>query len=77
NVMFSRCKKGMVIVTNRTFLKTSGRGTLIAKLASHWERNYGEQQTWADWTLVAEGRTHMPGILARAPRSLPVGISIP
>ncbi|KDQ56117.1 hypothetical protein JAAARDRAFT_180297, partial [Jaapia argillacea MUCL 33604] len=61
NVMLSRCKRGMVIVTNQVFLRTSGRDTLIGRLASHWEAHRGEHETWADWKHVAEGRAHMPG----------------
>ena len=33
NVMLTRCKKGMVILTNRDFLDGTARKTLVAKLA--------------------------------------------
>ncbi|KAH6910640.1 AAA domain-containing protein, partial [Coprinopsis sp. MPI-PUGE-AT-0042] len=36
NVLLTRCKKGMVIVTNRDFLHTTGYNILVAKFAAHW-----------------------------------------
>ncbi|KAJ7170756.1 AAA domain-containing protein [Mycena crocata] len=34
NVMLSRCKKGMVICTNRTFMQGAAKGSLVGLLAS-------------------------------------------
>ncbi|RPD58076.1 hypothetical protein L226DRAFT_430012, partial [Lentinus tigrinus ALCF2SS1-7] len=36
NVMLTRCKAGMVLVTNRIFLCNAGRDTLLGKLAQRW-----------------------------------------
>ncbi|RDX43224.1 hypothetical protein K466DRAFT_472187, partial [Polyporus arcularius HHB13444] len=36
NVMLTRCTTGMVLVTNRNFLCTAGRETLLGKLAQRW-----------------------------------------
>ncbi|KAJ7576715.1 AAA domain-containing protein, partial [Mycena floridula] len=38
NVMLTRCKAGMLIVTSRAFLRGSGRQTLLGKLAAFWEQ---------------------------------------
>ncbi|KAI0737249.1 AAA domain-containing protein, partial [Daedaleopsis nitida] len=38
NVMLTRCKAGMVVVTNRRFLTGPGRETLLGGLAQRWAR---------------------------------------
>ncbi|KAG2007254.1 hypothetical protein CC2G_014962 [Coprinopsis cinerea AmutBmut pab1-1] len=63
NVLLTRCKKGMIIVTNRDFLRTSGYHTLVARLANHWARMFGESRTWVDWRDVSFGSADMPGVL--------------
>jgi len=60
NVILTRCKRGMVIVTNRNFLKTSH--TLLGELAYHWETTHGQSKTWIDWRLVAEQKADLPGV---------------
>jgi len=62
NVMLTRCKSGMVIVTNRAFLRTAAaQSTLLGKLARYWETQRGQARTWTDWNLVAEKNADMPG----------------
>ncbi|EGO20328.1 hypothetical protein SERLADRAFT_400575, partial [Serpula lacrymans var. lacrymans S7.9] len=73
NVMLTRCKAGMVIVTNRMFLRNEAQETLVGKLARHWENTLGEVKTWTNWRLVAEARASLPG----AASTRPSGILIP
>ncbi|RPD58062.1 hypothetical protein L226DRAFT_427385, partial [Lentinus tigrinus ALCF2SS1-7] len=61
NVMLTRCKAGMVLVTKRIFLHNAGQKTLLGKLAKHWEDRVGMQVAWADAMEVADGRVSLPG----------------
>ena len=61
NVMLTRCKKGMVIVTQRAFLTGVGRHTLLGKLAAHWEEQ-GGPGVWRDAMDVVNGRAALPGL---------------
>jgi AAA domain len=63
NVMLTRCRAGLVIVTNRSFLQEGGRHTLLGRLARHWENVRGIDQTWVNWRLVAEEIVDLPGSL--------------
>jgi hypothetical protein len=47
NVMLTRCKKGMVIVSSKSFLGMKPvQPTLLGRIKAHWERRYGEQACW-------------------------------
>ena len=70
NVMLTRCQAGMVLVTQRSFLRGAGRGTLLNKLALQWERRVGEKVAWADAMEVADGRAGLPGTSASAGASV-------
>jgi AAA domain len=62
NVMLTRCKAGLVIVTNRIFLRTTGaQYTLLGNLARHWTQRHGDSKTWRDWKEIAEHKADMPG----------------
>ncbi len=61
NVMLTRCQAGMVLVTQRAFLRGAGKRTLLSQLAHLWERRVGEKATWADAMEVANGRAVLPG----------------
>ena len=61
NVMLTRCKQGMVLVTQRAFLRGPGKSTLLSRLAQRWERRVGEKAAWADAMEVADGRAALPG----------------
>ena len=58
NVLLTRCRAGMVLVTNRTFLMGAGRDTLIGALAERWEEEGCE---WANAVDVLNGRAALPG----------------
>ncbi|KAF8064439.1 hypothetical protein FPV67DRAFT_1381516, partial [Lyophyllum atratum] len=60
NVLLTRCRKGLVIVSSRLFLQGGGRHTLLGCLERHWVDVTGES-TWIDWKSVSEGRADLPG----------------
>ncbi|KAF7350700.1 Nucleoside triphosphate hydrolase protein [Mycena sanguinolenta] len=60
NVMLTRAKKGMIIVTSSSFLQSNGAQTLLGRLARYWE-NY-QQNIWIDWRRVADGTADLPGL---------------
>ena len=61
NVMLTRCKAGMVLVTQRAFLHNAGKKTLLGKLATHWEARMGMSNAWVDAMAVADQRVNLPG----------------
>lgn len=65
NVMLTRCQRGMVIVTQREFLRKLGRQTLIGRLADDWnstEQHGAEQDVvWAYYRDVMNKTVDMPG----------------
>lgn len=62
--MLTRCQIGMVIVTNRVFLRTTGaQFTLLGSLAQYWANRHGDLKTWTDWKEIAELKADMPGVL--------------
>jgi hypothetical protein len=68
NVMLTRCRSGLVIVTKSSFLQDGGRYTLLGSLARHWEDLCGIGTMWIDWRLIAEGKVDLPGSPAPARR---------
>lgn len=60
NVLLTRCRAGMVIVTNRDFILGCGQSTLLGKLCLHWT-NISSRDPWVDWKLVAEHKADLPG----------------
>jgi len=69
--MLTRCQAGMVIVTNRVFLRTSAQFTLLGSLAQYWAK--GQGKTWIDWKEIAELKADMPGVLG--PRRMTVSVA--
>ncbi|KAJ7797817.1 hypothetical protein B0H13DRAFT_1562541, partial [Mycena leptocephala] len=60
NVMLTRAKKGMVIVTCSSFIRSGdGARTLLGRLARYWETR--ERELWIDWRRVADGTANLPG----------------
>ncbi|KAG5638090.1 hypothetical protein H0H81_001857 [Sphagnurus paluster] len=60
NVLLTRCRKGLVIVTSRSFLSHGGSPTLLGSLEYHWTTLVGER-AWVDWRSVSEGKVDLPG----------------
>jgi superfamily I DNA and RNA helicase len=49
NVMLTRCKRRMVIVANKQFIRsTSMKETLLARMCFYWEDKFGKENTWLD-----------------------------
>ncbi|KAI0365893.1 hypothetical protein BV20DRAFT_1003272 [Pilatotrama ljubarskyi] len=70
NVMLSRCKAGMVLVTQRAFIDGGGKNTLLGKLVREWESapsGAAGEPVWADAMEVASGRANLPGVPGRQP----------
>lgn len=59
NVALTRCRKGMVIVTNKGFLQGPGKSTLLGKLCDFWALN-GE--AWIDWKTLLGKDVGLPGV---------------
>lgn len=78
NVMLTRCQLGMVIVTNRQFLFTSGgQNTLLGLMASHWEGSLGRARAWTSPPVISDHAINLPGVLGKVTASLPPPVSIP
>ncbi|KAG5734510.1 hypothetical protein E4T56_gene5962 [Termitomyces sp. T112] len=60
NVLLTRCKRGLVIVTSRSFIETGGRGTLLGDLQRQWMQKRGNS-AWVDWRTISEGTADLPG----------------
>ena len=52
--MLTRCRKGLVIVSSKSFLRTGGKKTLLGKLEQEWVKRLGNT-AWVDWRQVAGG----------------------
>ncbi len=52
NVMLTRCRRGLVVVSSRSFLLGLGRSTLVGKLA--------RGRPWLESTAVTEQRANLP-----------------
>ena len=46
NVALTRCRKGMVVVTNKCFLSGAGRNTLLGKLCYAWSQRHDTRIDW-------------------------------
>ncbi|PPQ95133.1 hypothetical protein CVT25_011676 [Psilocybe cyanescens] len=63
NVLLTRCKKAMVIVTSRSFIDFGGSDTLLGHLVGHWGHISGTQRNiWTHWSLVAAGIADLPDV---------------
>jgi hypothetical protein len=71
NVALTRCRKGMVVVTDKNFLKGKGKKTLLGQLCSTWSKHHND--CWNDWNDVVNNSAPLPGL--PAPSSPPKGSS--
>ena len=71
NVMLTRCKKGMVIITNKIFIERSAERTLLGKLAQHWEARRLDEDIWIDWRDITstDRDAKLPGFYVPDPSS--------
>ena len=68
NVLLTRCRKGLVIVTNQGFLVSGGHGTLLGLLVRHWQSVH-KGVDWIDWRDVSSGTANLPGAPSRPRRA--------
>jgi hypothetical protein len=60
NVALTRCRKGMVVVTDKRFLQGAGRSTLLGQLCQAWSQR---RSTWIDWKATLSGDpVELPGL---------------
>ena len=64
NVLLTRCRKGLVIVTSRGFLAAGGRETLLGLLVRYWQSVHNGVN-WIDWRDIANGTANLPGAPSR------------
>lgn len=75
NVMLTRCKAGMVLVTNRSFLCNAGRDTLLGKLAQRWGAG---SDVWVDSRALSDRSASLPGVPGRTTSFyLPISAPVP
>ncbi|KAL1940365.1 hypothetical protein VTO73DRAFT_8937 [Trametes versicolor] len=66
NVMLTRCKRGMVLVSKRDFLIGPGRTTLLGELAQRWNRGvWRSENVWINALELSDGRASLPGVPGR------------
>lgn len=67
NVALTRCRKGMVVVTDKSFLQGKGKKTLLGQLCHTWSKH--RDDCWNDWNAVLNNSVALPGLLAPSSRS--------
>jgi hypothetical protein len=60
NVSLTRCKKGMVVVTDKAFLQRAGKRTLLGKLCHTWSRRHNT--CWIGWKAMLNNSVALPGL---------------
>ncbi len=59
--MLTRCKQGMVIVSQKAFLRMDEvRDTLLGEICSHWETKFGKKKSWIGWNQVLNKTAVLP-----------------
>ncbi|KAH7867997.1 AAA domain-containing protein, partial [Lentinula edodes] len=69
NVMLTRCRLGMVIVSSKSFLNAVARRTLLGKIAAYWTAREGKK-SWVEALDVMNSRVDLPGVIALAKLSI-------
>lgn len=59
NVALTRCRRGLIVVTNKNFLQSSGKSTLLGKLSHSWSL---KREAWLDWRTMLGTEVDLPGI---------------
>jgi hypothetical protein len=65
NVALTRCRKGMVVVADKSFLQGAGRSTLLGQLCRTWSRHH--DACWIDSKAMLNNSGALPGLPAPAP----------
>jgi len=64
NVALTRCRKGMVVVTDKSFLQGAGGSTLLGQLCHTWSRHHA---CWIDSNAILNNSGALPGLPGPAP----------
>ena len=67
NVALTRCCKGMVVVTDKSFLQGKGWSTLLGQLCSTWSSHH--DACWIDSKAMLNNSGALPGLPTPAPPS--------
>jgi len=67
NVALTRCRKGMIVVTDKSFLQGKGKKTLLGQLCHTWSKHH--DACWNDWNAVLNDSVALPGLSAPSSRS--------
>jgi AAA domain len=67
NVALTRCRKGMVVVTDKSFLQGKGKKTLLGQLCGTWSKHHGA--CWNDRKAVLNDLVALPGLPVPLSRS--------
>jgi hypothetical protein len=68
NVALTRCRKGMVVVTDKSFLLAKGKKTLLGKLCRAWSNRH--DACWIDWKVMLNNAAALPGLPLPSPSHL-------
>jgi hypothetical protein len=60
NVALTRCRKGMVVVTDKYFLQGAGKSMLLGQLCHTWSRRH--DTCWIDWNAMLNNSVALPGL---------------
>jgi hypothetical protein len=74
NVALTRCRKGMVVITNKCFLQEAGVSTLLGKLCRAWSQH---RDAWIDWKAVLSNSVALPGLPVPTPSSNVINRVVP
>ena len=74
NVALTRCRKGMVVVTDRLFLQGAGRSTLLGQLCHTWSHH---RNVWIEWKAMLNGSVALPGLPGSPSNTLQVSHAVP
>ena len=76
NVALTRCRKGMVVVTAKSFLERVGKSMLLGKLCRAWSQHH--EACWIDWKAMLNNSVALPGLPLPLPPPIPTyGMRVP
>ena len=70
NVALTRCRKGMVVVTNKCFLEKAGNSILLGKLCDTWSQHH--EACWIDRKAILNNSAAFPGLPLPLPPPVPL-----
>mgnify|MGYP001427369793 CR=1 FL=1 len=56
NVMLTRCKRGMYVVTSKKFMEGEGDESLVGELLEELEEQYGAEKVWKTVEDITSGK---------------------